>query len=176
MIAQGEPRSLPANSQTWKASVRSRDFNAAALDPGNEAAGLSVANVNVADTDGIQKPLNASFDLRLRRALSGNDPAVLTVSFQGQGKGTQLLRERLGIRKSSARFGMNEDRARRRVFIETGKWIVGEQNAVFFTDAELLQTCAAWTATGGTFHMGRVSVLGRLQSAADFFSKCGVDR
>ena len=77
----------------------------------------------------------------------------------------------MSFSKSSARFGMNEDGTRRRIFIETGKWVVSEQNTVFFTSAKLLQTCAAWAVARGTFHMGRVSILGRLQCAADLFGK-----
>src|SRR5579859_7366227 len=70
---------------------------------------------------------------------------------------------------------MNEDRPGRRIRIETGKWVVSEQNAVFFTGTELLQTRAAWTIAGGKLHMGRMSILRGLQRAADLLSKCRGD-
>jgi hypothetical protein len=70
---------------------------------------------------------------------------------------------------------MNEDWTRGRIFVETGKWVVSEQNAVFFPGAELLQTRAAWTVTGCKFHMGRMPILRRLQRATDLFGKCRID-
>jgi hypothetical protein len=70
---------------------------------------------------------------------------------------------------------MNEDWTRGRIFVETGKWVVSEQNAVFCTDAELLQTSAAWTVTGCKLHMGRMPILRRLQRATDLFGKCRID-
>ena len=70
---------------------------------------------------------------------------------------------------------MNEDRTGRRIRIEAGKWVVGEQNAVFFTGAKLLQTRPARTVTGGKLHMGLMPILRRLQRAADLLSKCSVD-
>lgn len=70
---------------------------------------------------------------------------------------------------------MNEYWTRGRIFVETGKWVVSEQNAVFFPGAELLQTRAAWTVTSCKFHMGRMSILRRLQRATDLFGKCRID-
>jgi len=47
------------------ASVAGGDAGTVALDASNEAPSFSIADVNIADTAGIQEPLNASFDLRL---------------------------------------------------------------------------------------------------------------
>jgi hypothetical protein len=81
----------------------------------------------------------------------------------------------MSFSKSRARPGMNEDRTGRRIFIESGKWVVSEQNAVFFTGAKLLQARAARTITGGKLHMGRMPILWRLQRATDLLSKCVID-
>src|ERR1051326_7486547 len=150
-------------------------FGTIGLDPGNVAPSFSIANMNVAGTAGIQEPLDASLDLMRRWTLAGDDPAVLAIGFQGQRKGTQLLRKYMSFSKSRARPGMNEDRTGGRIFIEAGKWIVGEQNAVFFTGTKLLQTRAARTVTGGKFHMGRMPILRRLQRAAYLFGKCRME-
>jgi hypothetical protein len=132
-----------------------------ALDPGNEAPSFSIADVNVADAAGVQEPPDASLNLMLGWALASNDPPVFAVSFQGQRKGPQFLRKYMQFSKSRARPGMNEDWTRGRIFVETGKWVVREQNAVFFP-GELLQTRAAWAVTGCKFHMGRMPILRRL--------------
>jgi hypothetical protein len=150
-------------------------FGTIALDAGNEAPSLSIANVNVADAAGVQEPLDASLDLMRRWTFADDDPSALAISFQGQGKGTQLLGKHMSFSKSRARPGMNEDWTRGRIFVETGKWVVSEQNAVFFPGAELLQTRAAWTVTGCKFHMGRMPILRRLQRATDLFGKCRID-
>src|SRR5258708_20889302 len=92
--------------------------SAIALNPGNEASSFSVANVNIADTAGAQEPLDASLDLLRRWAFASDNPPVLTVSFQGQGKGTQLLRKSMNYSKNRARPGINQDRTRRRLHIE----------------------------------------------------------
>lgn len=150
-------------------------FGTIALDPGNEASSLSIANVNIADAAGIEEPLDRSLDLMLGRAFADDDPPALAISFQGQRKGTQLLGKYMSFSKSWARLGMNEDWTRGRVFVEIGKWVVSEQNTVFCTSAELLQTRAAGTVTGGKLHMGRMPILRRLQRAADLFGKCRID-
>src|SRR6476646_4897285 len=175
MIAQRRGYGSCGSIVTLRVSAGRGAFDTIALDPGNEASSFSIANVNVADTAGIQEPVDASLDLQRGWAFSGDDPSALAVSFQGQGKGTQLLGKCMSFRKSRARPGMNEARTGRRVFVETSERVVGEQDAVFFTGAKLLQTRAAWTVTGGKFHVGRMPILRRLQRAADLFGKCGVD-
>jgi hypothetical protein len=55
--------------------------------------------------------------------------------------------------------GMNEDWARRRIFIEAVEWIKGKQNAIFFAGPKLFQTCAARAVASGTFHMGSAEIL-----------------
>ena len=148
-----------------------RNLPLVAFDPGYEASSFSIANVDIPDTVGIEQPLDAFLDLMRRWAFADNDPPALAISFQGQRKGTQLLGKYMSFSKSRTRPGMNEDWTRGRIFVETGKWVVSEQNAVFRTGAELLQTRAARTVTGCKFHMGRMSVLRRLQRAADLFGK-----
>jgi hypothetical protein len=112
-------------------------FGAIALNPGNEAPSFSIANVNIADASGIQKPLDASLDFILRRAFARDDPPALAISFQGERKGTQLLREYLSFSKSRARPGMNKDWTRRRVVMEALKWVKGEENSIFLANPEL---------------------------------------
>ena len=171
MIAQRQAQSSSRLMGNLRVSAGCLLFDTIALDPGNEASSFSIANVNVADTVGIQEPLDASLDLMRRWAFAGDDPPAFAISFQGQRKGTQLLGKYMSFSKSRARPGMNEDWTRRRIFVETGKWVVSEQNTVFCTGAELLQTRAAWTVTGCKFHVGRMSILRGLQCAADLFGK-----
>src|SRR5690348_17586129 len=116
MIAQWRGCGSWGSIVTLRVSAGRWPFGTIALDPGNEAPSFSIANVNVADTAGIQEPLDASLDLRRRRAFSGDDPPALAVSFQGQGKGTQLPGKCMSFRKGRARPGMNEDRTGGRVF------------------------------------------------------------
>lgn len=77
-------------------------FGTITLDAGNEAPSLSIANVNVADAAGVQEPLDASLDLMRRWTFADDDPSALAISFQGQGKGTQLLGKHMSFSKSSA--------------------------------------------------------------------------
>src|SRR5262249_48158076 len=171
MIAQRRARSSGRLVRNVQVSAGWRLFGAIAFDPGNEASSFSIANVNVADTGGIQEPLDAFLDLMRRWTFADDDPPVFAISFQGQRKGTQLLGKYMSFSKSRTRPGMNEDWTRGRIFVETGKWVVSEQNAVFCAGAELLQARAAWTVTGCKFHVGRMSILRRLHRAADLFSK-----
>jgi hypothetical protein len=113
-------------------------FDTIALNLGNEASSFSIADVNIPDTAGIEQPLDASLDLMRGWALTGDDPPGLAIGFQGQRKGTQLLGKYMRFSKSRTRPGMNEDWTRGRVFVETGKRVVSEQNAVFCSGAELL--------------------------------------
>lgn len=172
--AEASRRQLPSNRNV-RVSAGCGSFDTIALNPGNEAPSFSVANVNVADTAGIQKPLDASFDLLCRWAFASDDPPVLTVSFQGQRQGTQLLRKSMNFSKSRTGPCMNEHRTGRRIFVQSGEWVVCEQNAVFFTGTKLLQTRAAGAVTGGKFHVGRMPILRRPQRATYLFGKCRVD-
>lgn len=51
------------------------------LDPRNEAASFSIANVNVADTTGLQESLHRALNLFCGGAFASDDPAIFSVGF-----------------------------------------------------------------------------------------------
>jgi hypothetical protein len=146
-----------------------------ALDPGDEAPSLSVANVDIADTAGLQESLHGVFNLGCGRAFTGNNPAVFAVGFQSERKRSQFFGKALRLVIVGARFRMNEDWARRWIVIKMLKWVVGKQNAVFFACPKLLQACAARAVARGKFDMSGMAILRRLERTADLFSKCRGD-
>src|ERR1051326_2330335 len=94
-----------------------------ALNPRDEASSFSIANVDVADTSCLQEPFHGDFNFSRRRTFPGNNPAVFAIGFQSERKEPQLLREDLRLVIAGARFGVNENRSRRRVFIEALEWV-----------------------------------------------------
>lgn len=77
------------------------------LDPRDEAARLSVANVNVTNATGLQEPLYRAFNLICRRTFTDDDPAVFAVGFQSQRETSQFFGKGPLIVIARARFCMN---------------------------------------------------------------------
>src|ERR1041385_5776416 len=93
------------------------------LNPRDEASSFSIANVDVVDTACLQETFHRAFNFSRRRAFPSNNPAVFAIGFQSERKRSQLFREDLRLVIAGARFGVNEDRSRRRVFIEALEWV-----------------------------------------------------
>ena len=75
MIAQSRVRAgttLPSckgcNFQLWLS------LGGIALDPGDEASSLSIADMDVTNSGGLQESLHGAFNLIGRRAFTGDDP------------------------------------------------------------------------------------------------------
>ena len=125
-----------------------------------------MANVDVLDLGLGENSGDRRFGRSVIYFFASGHPSIAAITFEHERQRTKAVWEFIFRRVCGALGFVDEDRAWRRIWIESVEWVVGEQDSILFAYVECAHALAAGPGATGDFYVSWMTVLRRFAGAA----------